>query len=71
MRVRGEDEFTAAVGMHPADTKQSADALSRARGHARGVQCMYIAVNKMARGKSDRNPHGCTALNVNSNPSHD
>jgi hypothetical protein len=31
---------------------------------------MYSAVNKLSRGKRDRNPHGSAALNVNSNPSH-
>jgi hypothetical protein len=52
-RVRGEDEFTAGVGLHPADTKQSADALSKARGQVKGVQSMDSAVNKPARGKLD------------------
>jgi hypothetical protein len=50
-------EFTAAVGLHLADAKQSADAVSRARGQVTGVQRMYSAVNKPARGKPDRNPY--------------
>jgi hypothetical protein len=66
----GEDEFTAAVRLHPTDTKESADVLSRARGHVGGVQCMYRAVNKLARGKPNRNSHLATALNVDSDPTH-
>jgi hypothetical protein len=57
VRVSGEDKFTAAVGLHPSDTKKSTDALSRAKGQVGGVKCMYNAVNNLARGKHDRNPH--------------
>jgi hypothetical protein len=69
VRVRGEDEFTAVVGLHPADTEQTADALNRSRGQVRGVQRMDSEVNKPTRGKLDRNPDGATALDVNTNPS--
>jgi hypothetical protein len=31
---------------------------------------MHSAVNKLARGKSDRNPHLATSLNVNADSSH-
>jgi hypothetical protein len=67
--VRKEDEFTSAVGLHPTNTKQSADELRSARGQVRGVQRMDSAVNNPARGKPDKNPDGATALNVNTNPS--
>ena len=56
--------------MHPVDTKEPADALSIARGHAGSVQCVYCAVNKPAGDKSNRDPHTATALNVDTDPIH-
>jgi hypothetical protein len=70
VRVGGEDEFTTAVCLHPADINESADTLSGARKHVGGVQCIHSAVNKLAIGMSGRNPHRATALNVNADSSH-
>jgi hypothetical protein len=55
--VGREKKFTTTVGLHSTDTKEAADALSKARGHVRGVQCMDRAVDDVARCQPNRNPH--------------
>jgi hypothetical protein len=46
--VSGENEFTIAMRLHPADTEEATNTMGRARGEVRGVQRMNCAVGDLA-----------------------
>jgi hypothetical protein len=68
VRVKGEKELAAAVGLHPTDTQQTADEPCGAGQQGKCIKNIDSALDNLAKHNRNDNLECATALDINTDP---